>query len=102
MENTPKCPIHAKEMRAGKYGYFCPTKQEDGTWCDFVAGMDGNVYQKGAKGSKTSSGGPAPSGRPSGRANVDWERLGKVKALCGMANARLSAGKSPSEVISEL
>lgn len=27
------CPVHNKEFRTGKYGAYCPTKLDDGTWC---------------------------------------------------------------------
>lgn len=27
------CPVHKKEFRLGKYGYYCATKLEDGSWC---------------------------------------------------------------------
>lgn len=99
---NPTCPVHQKEMRSGKYGFFCPTKQEDGNWCDWAAKADGVVYEKAPRGQKFASGAAAPAARLTGRSNVDWDRLGKIKALCGMANARLSAGKTAMDVIGEL
>jgi hypothetical protein len=99
---NPTCPVHQKEMRSGKYGYFCPTKQEDGSWCDWSAKADGVPYQKAPRAQKFDSGATSPAPRANPRPNVDWDRLGKIKALCGMANARLSAGKTAMDVISEL
>jgi hypothetical protein len=98
---NPQCPIHNKEMRAGnKGGFYCPTKVGD-SWCSMMANNDGNVYEK-----QPRSGGSAPTGSTSKptsrRSEVDWEQLGKVKALCGMANAMLAFGKKPVEVIAEL
>jgi hypothetical protein len=33
---TPQCPQHGA-MRQGKYGWFCPTKLSDDTWCPHKA-----------------------------------------------------------------
>jgi hypothetical protein len=32
----PVCPEH-RVSRVGRNGYFCPTKLDDGTWCDWKA-----------------------------------------------------------------
>jgi len=31
---SPICPTHNKEMRPGKFGFYCPTKVDDG-WCQY-------------------------------------------------------------------
>jgi hypothetical protein len=32
-EAAELCPVHHKPYRDGKFGKFCATKLEDGTWC---------------------------------------------------------------------
>lgn len=34
--STPICPVHNKALRPSRFndGHFCPTKREDGRWCD--------------------------------------------------------------------
>lgn len=27
------CPVHKKQWTMGKFGLFCTTKNDDGTWC---------------------------------------------------------------------
>lgn len=29
----PICKVHGKPMREGKFGWFCPTKDAQGNWC---------------------------------------------------------------------
>lgn len=33
VEKTPICPEHQKPMRSGKYGWYCPNKRDDGSYC---------------------------------------------------------------------
>jgi hypothetical protein len=32
-QEPPICKVHNKPFRKGKYGWFCATKLEDGSWC---------------------------------------------------------------------
>lgn len=83
------CPIHNKEMREGKFGPFCATKLDDGTWCKY----------KGEKSAyKTLPVQTQPAYRPNGRTQQDWDMIGIQKALCGMVNAQLSAGIQPGDI----
>ena len=31
----PACPVHGKPWRNGKFGAYCATKQDDGSWCNY-------------------------------------------------------------------
>ena len=33
MNDAPNCPTHGTPMRAGNYGFFCPKKNADGSYC---------------------------------------------------------------------
>lgn len=32
------CPDHGTNLRPGKFGMFCPTKNPDGSWCKYKPG----------------------------------------------------------------
>ena len=32
------CPQHGTQLRPGKFGMFCPTKNADGSWCKYKPG----------------------------------------------------------------
>lgn len=32
------CPEHGTQLRPGKFGMFCPTKNPDGSWCKYKPG----------------------------------------------------------------
>lgn len=47
VDEIPMCPVHKKDMKFGKYGYFCATKVGNG-WCKWRS-KDGTVYEAGER-----------------------------------------------------
>lgn len=37
------CPTHNKEMRSGRFGLYCSTKLEDGSWCKYKVSSSKNA-----------------------------------------------------------
>jgi hypothetical protein len=72
-------------MRNNGKGWFCPNKNEDGSWCKY-------------KGEGQQGSAPQHTASPAKKEETDWGAIGKQKALCGMVNGMLSAGKTPKEV----
>lgn len=81
------CPIHQKELRQGKFGLYCATKMEDGSWCKYK-GTEESVHKHV----------PTNALPNNGRTQQQWDNLGRVKALCGMVNGMLSNGTPPSQI----
>ena len=50
------CPQHNKELRSGKFGLFCPSKMEDGSWCKYKGEQTGyQTFQKNKPAAPTST-----------------------------------------------
>lgn len=79
-------------MREGKFGQYCATKLDDGTWCKYKG--EKSAYKTVPVPTKYEE----PANRPSGRTQQDWDMIGVQKALCGMVNAQLSAGIVPQDI----
>lgn len=84
------CPIHNEPMagKEGKYGYFWSHKMEDGEWCNGKA-KNAPYAEKETK---------PRTDRPTqyaGQPKEFWDKRSKIIALCGLANAVLSAGGVP-------
>lgn len=98
-----------------KYGYSCPTpvtKSADGKtvleWCAWKPeGGDGHsadTFNDNVPPFRDGDEGPESKQTFSNREDdgPDWNYLGRVKALCGMVNARLSGLRPVDEIQREL
>lgn len=84
MSNTkPICSIHQKEMRLGKFGYFCATPistKADGSkvWCAFKVE---NIVD-----SQTSV---VPQNQTPSQ-SVDWDKIAQGKVRCSLVQALIT------------
>jgi len=82
------CPLHQKELKQGKFGWYCATPEKDDqgnvvSWCKY---KPGTIPVK------------PINQKVIGRTQEEWDKIGRVKALCGMVNGMLGAGVKPQEI----
>lgn len=100
--NSPSimCPIHNQPLKLVPAGvskktnrpynafYACPERG-----CDYRP--EGNAVQSQAPRQTYQ-----PQPQPANQAKPNWDKIGKMKALCGMVNGMLSHGAKPEEITS--
>src|SRR5688572_3932433 len=113
------CALHKKPMRYNaRYGWSCPTplkKSQDGKtvieWCCWKPGEDGLGRSVPAESVRDDIPFPTEESVPSKQSfngvpleetdGPNWVEIGRVKALCGMVNARLQ-NHTPADILPEV
>lgn len=96
-----ECPIHRQPLKLVPAGVSKSTGKPYNSF--YACPERGCQYRPPRDGQPTGTGYTPPRGMafdrvPGSRPATDWDSVGKQKALCGMVNGMLSAGKTPVEV----